>query len=883
MQDLRRPHKPATWITRALAFALPMGILALLYVGLRVYPAGFRTILTNDLRQQYTSFFAWWRDALQAGEGLTFSLNKGMGGETVGFIAYYLLSPFLLLFHLVPQSWIPQTVAAVTLLKIGCAGLTMHVLLTDTSRYEDAPRWQALLFSTAYGLMAYNIVYQQNLMWMDGVIMLPLVVLGLHRLAEGRGLLCYTVSLWAAIVLNYYIGAMICLFSVLYFSYLLLRAPWPGKGRAVLAFVSGSAVAGMMAACILVPLVYSLTGGKNPLGGTGMAWRAYFSLPRLSAQLFSGTFVREDYISGMPNLYASLLALSCALGGLLSAGKRGVRGAVATLALLAALVLGMQWMPLNLLFHGLNEPVWFPYRQSFLFSFVMLLLAYQGLRGMQRGGRKLWPLLGGGATLCLLALGAWAARGALPLTRVAVNAVLIMAGSGLTALWCKRSARWVAVLLILLQCADLGLQAWWSLRIMALEPHGVFGQSNTKMEAAADIIDRRQVQTGAGAYYRREATFSYGPNDAMLYGYWGLTHFSSSEKSFVRKFLLQMGLVDSGVWAAYDIGSSMAVDSLLGVRYMLARDPYPNGAGYERIGTVEDVGVYENPYALPLGFGVREETLRTELDQADLFVAQNALWRDMTGGGADLFTPVQLSDPMLKNLEVPTSVSAWRNAGLLSAPDYLRTAPEEAASVSYTLTAPSADPLYLYFLDVGSGYYEVKVLVNDVPLGNYFKWGGFGVLPIGTFGAGQTVTVTLQLTLPGVVLGQPVCYAQSMATLAQYTEQLKGQSLTLTRAGGSTMTGQITVQDEDTWLLLTVPGVEGWQAQVDGRPVAISRALDALLVLPVSPGAHEVRLTFTPPGLWMGIAVSGAGLLLFLALLRREKCKPACGKKRETA
>lgn len=78
-----------------------------------------------------------------------------------------------------------------------------------------------LIFSTAYALAAYNIVYQSNLMWLDGVILLPLVMCGLHRLVKERRFLLYTVSLALAIILNYYIGFMMCLFSALVFAYYL--------------------------------------------------------------------------------------------------------------------------------------------------------------------------------------------------------------------------------------------------------------------------------------------------------------------------------------------------------------------------------------------------------------------------------------------------------------------------------------------------------------------------------------------------------------------------------------------------------------------------------------------------------------------------------------
>ena len=59
-------------------------------------------------------------------------------------------------------------------------------------------------------------------MWLDCLILLPLILLGAERLArEGRWVM-YTVTLGLCILTNYYISIMICIFLVLYFGMLLI-------------------------------------------------------------------------------------------------------------------------------------------------------------------------------------------------------------------------------------------------------------------------------------------------------------------------------------------------------------------------------------------------------------------------------------------------------------------------------------------------------------------------------------------------------------------------------------------------------------------------------------------------------------------------------------
>ena len=78
------------------------------------------------------------------------------------------------------------------------------------------------MFSTCYALSGYLAAYNWNVMWLDCLILLPLILLGAERLArEGRWVM-YTVTLGLCILTNYYISIMICIFLVLYFGMLLI-------------------------------------------------------------------------------------------------------------------------------------------------------------------------------------------------------------------------------------------------------------------------------------------------------------------------------------------------------------------------------------------------------------------------------------------------------------------------------------------------------------------------------------------------------------------------------------------------------------------------------------------------------------------------------------
>jgi uncharacterized membrane protein YfhO len=73
------------------------------------------------------------------------------------------------------------------------------------------------LFGWFYGMCAWALGYQWNVMWLDTFAMLPLVTLGTIALLKDRKVILYTIALFCSILFNYYIGFFICIFVFLVF------------------------------------------------------------------------------------------------------------------------------------------------------------------------------------------------------------------------------------------------------------------------------------------------------------------------------------------------------------------------------------------------------------------------------------------------------------------------------------------------------------------------------------------------------------------------------------------------------------------------------------------------------------------------------------------
>ncbi len=241
--------------TYILAFLVPVIIYTITLVMKNAIPFGENWLSGADFDSQYVAFYAELIRKLNQGESLLYTFNAGLGTNFIALAAYYLISPLNILLLLFKPEQAAIAVATLIIIKLGLCGLNSYIYLRNKndSKY-------AFVFSSVYALSMYFVVKGYNIMWLDSVALFPLVILGLERLVKERKVVLYTISLGMAILCNYYIGYMICLFSVLYFIYLIICE---GTGEKILRtfirFTVYSLLAGLMAMVIIIPEIYALS------------------------------------------------------------------------------------------------------------------------------------------------------------------------------------------------------------------------------------------------------------------------------------------------------------------------------------------------------------------------------------------------------------------------------------------------------------------------------------------------------------------------------------------------------------------------------------------------------------------------------------------------
>ena len=224
----RNREKQIGWQRRLMlvliSFFLTFCILQTLLMVMRCAPYGNRTLATGDARIQYLDFFSYLKDVLAGKNSIGYTFTTTLGMNAIGLFSYYLSSPFNLFVLFFEKSQMNSFLNFIVTLKLATAAGTFSWFLQR--RFEDhIPEWIMILLSAGYSLMQYNLTQCSNVMWLDGVYMLPLILLGVCRCVRSGRILGLSVSVGLAILFNWYSAGMDCLYAIVWFvfEYMLWR------------------------------------------------------------------------------------------------------------------------------------------------------------------------------------------------------------------------------------------------------------------------------------------------------------------------------------------------------------------------------------------------------------------------------------------------------------------------------------------------------------------------------------------------------------------------------------------------------------------------------------------------------------------------------------
>lgn len=881
MKAVRRVIGPIGLYLFVIAAAVGVAIIGLKVNG--IAPFGPHTILRQDLNQQYASYFTYLKRNFGDWQQFLYSSNMTLGGNMFGLTTYYLLSPFNVLLFLFPYSQIPIAVAWMAVAKNAAAAATMLVLVRYFNRHYALKVVVPLqvLLGLSWAFSGWMLHYSMDLMWQDTVILLPLVVLGVERYILHTKWAFYSVMLGLSLILNYYIGYMVALFLVHYF---------------VLRMVIQWRIAGWRLKHILLKLTYF---GAISLVTVGLAWviiwptlktlqgvkgtTAYhftlthtWTLYRMLNNLFNLTYTPMSWNNPGPAIYTGVIVMIMLAAFFFANRIPGVIR-VATGVTLVLLTLESLFDGTNTAWHGFTKPVGFLQRWSFVFGFLFILMAlftFGLMRVSARAARYLFLVV------VLVAImvafhqvrifsyqGDYAVNQFTNVT-FAYNVAMIAVGALVLTLYFAQPKwqRVTSLLVAVVGVADLAAATVWSYGHQPVYFNMARYSREVQGTNAAVTWIKQHDQSD---FYRMELNYQRDRTTPMEFGFNGLTHFSSSQPHAINFMMQTMGYLSSSPWTSYDGGSTRAADSLFGIKYIVDG---PAGVtnqasrlvtqGLKPLANVNGYHIYQNPLAQKIGMVAPTKATQVKSTYKYIGVANvGMVYGDLSGvdniymlrGG------VKETKRDLKARTVNISVPG----GGVNRPLYLELRHDKL----YTLT-PETRP-------------DVVVLVNGKKIVTDGTETESGVIPLGTYPQGQTITVTLKVldytkTQKKFDKKKRITHLPKYRVLVGYQErfdqalkQMSQQRVNLKRLKTTHWRGTAIATKADQSLIMTLPYDTDWQVTVDGKPVKAHKYLELMKINLKTAGKHRVELKYTFPELRQGLKVSLAasfGLVILLII-----------------
>ncbi len=868
-------------------FLIPFSFMLLLYALDGVFPFGDKSVLVLDLNAQYTGFFEALRAFVYGDGSMLYSFSRALGGEMMGIYAYYIASPLSYIVALFPAALMTEALLFIFILKTGLCGLTFGIYL---DRHQYAKPVEAVMFSTLYALCSFSVVMQNNTMWMDSLFLLPLLTLGIERVIKYRRFGLYVVTLALSLLSNFYIGYMLCIYTLLYFLYYFYgynrnRENNPLKEKrhylyALLRMGVYSLLAIGMAAIILLTVLYSLSLGKNNFTDPSFVPYLQFDPLAFFTKLLPGVYDSVEP-EGLPFVYCGVITLI--LVPLYFANSRFAKGErIASGVLLGVFYLSMTVSSLDMLWHGGQAPNWLNYRYSFILCFLLLVLAARAWCRIEDITPK--QLAGTGVVLLsLLIVAATVGYEHLPLWTLGVAFVFLAVCLALCYAVKKYGKRFFSVLLLLVVLAETFYNG--SMQIAGF--HVNVGESNRAeyrdyMDRMAPLVE--YLETYDTGFYRMETdTYRGGAlNDALAFGYNGLTHSTSTLNEKTVRFLHRMGLMSKDQWSRYK-GGTLTLDSLLGVKYYISTRNYAPSELYEMLPDAP-VFIYENPYALPIAYAVNNRL--TELNLADIyepFERQNAMIGAMLGGDtADIYVAIKPDSETFEKVQVghieDTDGTVYtelisdyytENAELVdSTPTDELVSPADTG-MTWEVTVAQDGKLYFY---IPTEYPSaLTVLVDGLDGGTILGNETDHIRNLGYFEAGDKVKVSIRFTEGTMAFyyksDATFFYQENTENAISYLDELSKHGMQVTEHSDTRLFGTVTTTNECSTVFTTIPYDAGWHVTVDGVAINTYETLDALLAFDLEPGEHTVEMVYCPASYVMGRTVSLISLAVFILLL----------------
>lgn len=844
------------------AFLIPIIIIGIYLIYMEIsFPGYFNkgeNLLLADMSSQYNSLYSYIQDVFLGRASIFYSFSKSIGGNMASTIGYYLGSPFNILYVFFPKSSIPLCTFIIYLIKIGLCGLFMYIFLSNRLK-KHTPFY--LIFSTSYALSAYTVNYYFNNMWLDIVLLAPMVMYGINYIIEKKKIYIYTIFLSMAIISNFYIAYMLCIFCVIYFIFEIISRYKLKQNRKeikkiIIKFIIGSILAGGISCILLLPALTNLRQiMRSPINSSQYKYdmRGFKNtvFNDILSKLYIGSHSRESSLSrNRPNLYFGLISLVMCYYYYFNHNIK-FKEKICTFLITFFFFLSFFIPVINIFWHGFSLPNGYICRFSFLFMFFMIFNACKAFIKLDK--IKIIP------SIIFIIIYLW-------ISKYISTQYLVFLEKKDIIISCIFIVIYIILLFIISRIKKYkSIFKSILLIIVLIELYLNFSDSlitNQKMKIISsytnfynDICPK--INNLDNKFYRIDGNYYYSYLDSMICNTNSLTSSLSTNDGNLYKTLYNYGNSLTYTTVTEDVNKLPIMDSILNIKYFYSKEKLEDPL-YKYIDTLntkkynyvykewrdKEIYLYENPYALDLAFLVSND-YNKKYNKDNRFEYLNSLMKTLTGNNKNIlnrYNGEYLGDSQYKfNINNDSK--------------YLYLTYDYQISINWT----SYESIYINNQYVFTGNSDDIGIIKI--LNNYSNEDILLRIGYDNFSNNNNEVDSL------------VMYSFDIDTFEKDINILKKHQANNIKVNSNTVKFDINVNDEFKTLFLSIPYDKGWNIYVDGTKTNYFNIGNGFIGINLESGNHHIEMKYYSPNSLLGLIISiiSIGLLIIYEKQNQKK------------
>ena len=824
------------YLPEILTFIVPILIMLISCIVNKTYPFGNEILPKYDGYYQYAGFTSYYKNVLLGNESLFYSFKGLLGYNFYATSIYYMFNPTNLLCIFSTSENILEYYTFIILLRIGLSGFTMCKYLKY--KFKNQSNLRYIIFSISYALMAYNVCYFFNYMYFDTVVLFPIVVLGLDKLIYERKNRLYIISLTLSIISNFYIGYMVCIFSLLYFIYNIVI--YKLDKNIIKDFIISSLLSGFMCMIIIIPEASELLKGKALLYTSSKTEYFKFNMNFLNIfyKFLPGSTSNYDLEYGMVNIYVSLFVIILVIKYFFNK-KISKKERITTLIFILFFLLSISFNLLDFAWQLFQKPIWYPNRYIFTFSFFLITIAMKEITNItyKTNIKENLIIIISFILLTLYSIISLKIHNDnLKIISYILGIILILQ---YTFFLNNKNAKYLLVMLFFIEVTT---NAIFTLKIMGKTTTMTQYKTNEEINEKA-VKHIKEIENKDNNFYRMELSTSTVHNSPSLLNYNGINHFNSVKNAktlnFLNKFNYQVTDDTSVEFNNYN----PYLTSLLGIKYI-------NGSKdemyYENVYN-ENPYMYLNKDALSLGYMIYNKE----------FKESNSSYQNTE----NLINSMLNTD--IKRYKVidnfngeDTEIKEIDNKKYVISKTSIKIEMEDKASNSMFLI-PSRNISFVANYSIFINDEEIKdAVIKQSPI---------------FINKGDTYKIIIKSNLSKTELNSLKWYQIDYDKYIETINELKKNEFNITKYNKDNhIEGNIDVNNDKNVLLLTIPYDKGWNIYVDDNKVNYDICFDSFICLDLDKGKHNIKMNYVPSGFIVGLIISSLAFIVTIIYIRKK-------------